>query len=83
MEKKYILSIDAGTSVVKTVIFNHSSSGISSFSNELKQKSPYPGWYEQYPDEIWDNVHSTIANALIVSLISPREISAIGITNQR
>ena len=36
MEKKYILSIDAGTSVVKTVIFNHSSSEISSFSKELK-----------------------------------------------
>lgn len=83
MEKKYILSIDAGTSVVKTVIFNHSSSEISSFSKELKQKSPYPGWYEQSPDEIWDNVHSTIANALIVSGISPREIAAIGITNQR
>lgn len=83
MEKKYILSIDAGTSVIKTVIFNHLSSEISSFSKELKQKSPYPGWYEQSPDEIWDNVHSTIANALIVSGISPREIAAIGITNQR
>jgi glycerol kinase len=83
MDKKYILSIDAGTSVVKTVIFNHASSEVISFSKELTQESPHQGWYEQSPDVIWDSVYSTMANALIVSGISPREIAAIGITNQR
>lgn len=83
LTKKYILSIDAGTSVVKTVIFNHSSSEVISFSKQLKQQSPHPGWYEQSPDEIWESVHSTMANALIVSGISPGEIAGIGITNQR
>ncbi|MEO3719323.1 glycerol kinase GlpK [Pediococcus acidilactici] len=83
MKQKYILSIDAGTSVVKTVIFNHASSEVVSFSRELSQESPHQGWYEQSPEDIWKKVYSSMANALIVSGISPKQIAGIGITNQR
>lgn len=83
MKQKYILSIDAGTSVVKTVIFNHASSEVVSFSRELSQESPHQGWYEQSPEDIWEKVYSSMANALIVSGISPKQIAGIGITNQR
>ncbi|MEE6712318.1 FGGY family carbohydrate kinase [Pediococcus acidilactici] len=81
--EKYILSIDAGTSVVKTVIFNHASSEVVSFSRELAQESPHQGWYEQSPEDIWEKVYSSMANALIISGISPKQIAGIGITNQR
>ncbi|AEV95590.1 glycerol kinase GlpK [Pediococcus claussenii] len=83
MSEKYILSIFAGSTSVRSTIFNHDGLQVISFKKDITPHIQHNGWYEQDAIEIWDAVSSTIANALIVSEIHPDQIASIGITNQR
>lgn len=81
--KKYILSIDQGTTSSRAIIFDHAGQAVGSAQREFTQIFPQAGWVEHHPIEIWNSVQSVIADALIDSNIKPAEIAAIGITNQR
>ena len=50
---------------------------------EFTQYFPKPAWVEQSPTEIWSTQIGVCAEALNINNISPEEIAAIGITNQR
>ncbi|HQN49402.1 MAG TPA: glycerol kinase GlpK, partial [Caldisericia bacterium] len=50
---------------------------------ELRQIYPNPGWVEHNPDEIWDSVLITIKKSLESLNLKPKDITSIGITNQR
>ena len=82
-EKKYILSIDEGTTSTRAVIFDHEGNKVIDSQKEFTQYFPEPGWVEHDANEIWNCVLSTIADAFIESGIKPSQISGIGITNQR
>jgi len=82
-EKKYILSIDEGTTSTRAVIFDHDGKKVIDSQKEFTQYFPQPGWVEHDANEIWTCVLSTIADAFIESGIKPAQISGIGITNQR
>lgn len=82
-EKKYILSIDEGTTSTRTIIFDKNGNKVADAQKEFRQYFPQPGWVEHDANEIWNAVLSTIANAFIESEIKPRQIVGIGITNQR
>ena len=81
--KKYILSIDQGTTSTRAIIFDQNSNIVSIANREIKQYYPKPGWVEQDANEIWLSVISTITQALVLKNILPNQIAAIGITNQR
>ena len=81
--KKYILSIDQGTTSTRAIIFDQNSNIVSVANKEIKQFYPKPGWVEQDANEIWLSVISTITQALVMKNILPNQIEAIGITNQR
>ena len=81
--KKYILSIDQGTTGSRAFIFDARGRVVSSAYQELKQYYPKPGWVEHDADEIWGSVDSVIRKAVILSGVDPKLIVAIGITNQR
>ncbi len=81
--KEYILSIDQGTTSTRAIVFDHQSNVVSMASQEITQYYPKPGWVEQDPREIWYSVSHTINQALLQKDISPKQIKAIGITNQR
>ncbi|HOO44463.1 MAG TPA: glycerol kinase GlpK, partial [Bacillota bacterium] len=81
--KEYVLSIDQGTTSTRVIIFDKNSQVISMTNEEITQYYPKPGWVEQDPDEIWLSVTSTINDALVKKNIHPKQIKAIGITNQR
>ena len=83
MEKKYIGAIDQGTTSTRFIIFDKSGTPISSSQVEHRQIFPKPGWVEHDPIEIWENTKYVIRNAIEKANISPCEIAAIGITNQR
>jgi len=51
--------------------------------SEFTQHYPHPGWVEHDPEEIWRVSLQVMAGALEDAAIAPRELSAIGITNQR
>ena len=80
---KYILSVDAGTSSSRAILFNKNGeiNGISQY--EFKQYYPKNGWVEHDPIEIWNTQIKAIKDVLIQSRISANRIYSIGITNQR
>lgn len=84
-EKKYILVVDQGTTGTRAMIFTHEGLPVKGgwAYTEHKQIYPKPGWVEHDPIEIWYNTKYVIKKVLEQTKIDPREIAAIGVTNQR
>ncbi|MEG4984982.1 glycerol kinase GlpK [Microcoleus sp. BR0-C5] len=83
MVKKYVAAIDQGTTSTRFIIFDRLGQRICSNQQEHQQIYPQPGWVEHNPDEIWQRTQSVIKNALEIGNIDPKDIAALGITNQR
>ena len=81
--KKYILSIDQGTTGSRAFVFDGLGRVKAQAYQEFKQYYPKPGWVEHDALEIWDSVKAVIKKAVKQSGIDPKKIAAIGITNQR
>jgi glycerol kinase len=81
--KKYILSIDQGTTGSRAFILDAQGRVVSSAYQEFKQYYPKPGWVEHDALEIWNSVETVIRRAVLQSRIGSKAIAAIGITNQR
>lgn len=83
MQKKYILSLDQGTSSSRAILFDKNQNIVGTEQQEFRQFYPKAGWVEHNPHEIWETQYLT-AKTLITKLrINPEEIAGIGITNQR
>ena len=83
MEKKYIISIDLGTTGNRVFCFDESGTPISSSYKEFTQHFPKPGWVEHDANEIWTSVLAVMAEVLNESNVGAEQIASIGITNQR
>ena len=83
MDKKYIISLDQGTTSSRAVIFDNDANVVEKVQKEFPQIYPQPGWVEHDPMEIYASQYSVMIEAIAKSGISPKDISAIGITNQR
>lgn len=79
----YIGSIDQGTTSSRFIIFNKAGEIISVGQKEHQQIYPQAGWVEHNPDEIWKNTQEVIGLALGKANLSAKDITAVGITNQR
>ena len=80
---KYVAAIDQGTTSTRFIIFDHGGNVIALDQQEHKQVYPKPGWVEHDPLEIWERTQDVIRGTLSKGNISPAEIAAVGITNQR
>jgi glycerol kinase len=80
---KYILALDQGTSSSRSIVFNAQGQLLATDQQELTQYFPQSGWVEHDALEIWQSQLQTARRAILKAGISPAEISAIGITNQR
>ncbi|MBP2642759.1 MAG: Glycerol kinase [Firmicutes bacterium] len=83
MSKKYILALDQGTTSSRAIVFDRESNIVSVSQKEFTQIFPKPGWVEHNAEEIWSTQIGVVAEVLAKSGISPQDIAAIGITNQR
>ncbi|WP_216827552.1 glycerol kinase GlpK [Alkalihalobacterium elongatum] len=83
MEKKYILSLDQGTTSTRAIIFNQQGEIVDVEQKEFTQIFPKPGWVEHNANEIWASVLSVISGVLLKTNIKAKDIAGIGITNQR
>lgn len=83
MSKKYILSLDQGTSSSRSFLFDSESNTIDSEQKEFKQYYPKASWVEHDPSEIWNSQINTAKDLINKLNIDPTEIGAIGIANQR
>ena len=79
----YVLAIDQGTTSSRAIIFDRNGKVIQTAQKEFTQYFPKPGWVEHDANEIWLSVVSVYMEAIVKSGISPSEVVAIGITNQR
>ncbi|SDL30148.1 glycerol kinase [Maridesulfovibrio ferrireducens] len=83
MTKKYVLSIDQGTTSSRAIVFNKKGDVVNVTQKEFTQIFPKSGWVEHDAMEIWSSVQSVVAEALAHPDISGSDIATIGITNQR
>ncbi len=81
--KKYILSIDQGTTSSRAILFNKKGELVASASKEVVLYYPHEGYVEADPIEIWSSVVDVINNVLIKANTTWSEIDSVGITNQR
>ena len=81
--KKYVLALDQGTTSSRTIVFDKKGRIVSKAQFEFEQIYPKTGWVEHNPYEILDSQLRSLSMALINGKINPKEIAAIGITNQR
>ena len=81
--KKYIMSIDQGTTSSRAILFNRQGEIVSSSQREIKMIYAQAGYVEQDADDIWTSVLATSAECIAIAEILPEEIESIGITNQR
>ncbi len=83
MNKKFILALDQGTTGSRAFLFDEKGGIVASDYKEFKQYFPKPGWVEHDAEEIWKSCADVIKGALSKARVSPKNIAAIGITNQR
>jgi len=79
----YILALDEGTTSARAILFDHDGAIRSVAQREIRQSYPKPGWVEHDPQEIWTSQMQVAAEALRQGRLRPRDLAAVGITNQR
>tara|TARA_B110000003_G_scaffold104040_1_gene106227 strand:+ start:292 stop:1764 length:1473 start_codon:yes stop_codon:yes gene_type:complete len=75
--------MDQGTTSSRAIIFDKKGRIVSVAQKEFKQIFPKPGWVEHNPDEIFSTQVDVTKKAITKINIKYKNISAIGITNQR
>ncbi len=81
--RKYLVSLDQGTTSSRAIVFDDYGKIVSSAQKEFKQIYPRAGWVEHDPEEIWESQYEVFKSAIGKSGVALSDISAIGITNQR
>lgn len=80
---KYVLALDQGTTSSRAIVFNHEGRVVASENQEFEQIYPQPAWVEHRPEDIWASQLAVAKRVLRDAGLSPSNIAAIGITNQR
>jgi glycerol kinase len=87
MSETFILAVDQGTSATKSVVFNTQGCIVAKAAQPLKSYFPQPGFVEQDPLEIYQNVLASVKECLIQyrQAVSNdlTKIKTCGISNQR
>ena len=81
--KNYVLSLDAGTTSSRAILFDQKGNQIAMAQQEFTQIFPKKGWVEHNPNEIWETQVNAVKKVLSKADISPEQVDSIGITNQR
>src|SRR3954466_13039140 len=79
----YILALDQGTTSSRAIVFDHDGVIRAVAQKEFTQMFPAAGWVEHDPGEIWASQIGVAVEALGRAQVRPKELAAIGITNQR
>ncbi len=79
----YILALDQGTTSSRVLLFDEEQNILAVNQREFSQIYPHEGWVEHDAMEIWSSQYGVMVELLAQTGISPKEIAAIGITNQR
>lgn len=83
MSNQFIIALDQGTTSSRAVLFNHTGTIVAITQQEFTQIFPKSGWVEHDPIEILTSQYVVLNSLIENNKISPADIAAIGITNQR
>ena len=81
--KKFIVSIDQGTTSSRVVLFDTKGNIKFISQYEFKQYFPKNGWVEHNPNEIWSTTLKALKQVIKKAKSLKGNILTIGITNQR
>ncbi len=81
--KRYILSLDQGTTSCRAILFDKEGRTIATGQKEFTQYFPQPGWVEHDAEEIFKTQVECIDECLKTAGVSGEEVACIGISNQR
>ena len=81
--KKFLLSIDQGTTSSRVILYNKKFKVIDAVQKEFKQYFPKNGWVEHDALEIWKDIKYLINKIIKRNKIKSINIFSIGIANQR
>ncbi|WP_308753292.1 glycerol kinase GlpK [uncultured Anaerotruncus sp.] len=79
----YVLALDQGTTSSRAILFDREQNIVGMAQKEFTQFYPKEGWVEHDPMEIYSSQYAVMMEVIAQSGVDAREISAIGITNQR
>jgi len=79
----HVLAIDQGTTGTTVMVFDAAGRVRGRAYSEFRQFYPKPGWVEHDAEEIWRVTQRVIGAALRSARLKPKDLAAIGITNQR
>lgn len=79
----YVGAVDQGTTSSRFIIFDRAGRIIATAQREHEQIYPQPGWVEHSPAEIWLRTSQVMEEAMQAAHLRPKDLAAIGITNQR
>ncbi|WP_408957724.1 glycerol kinase GlpK [Natrinema sp. 74] len=82
-DNTYVGAVDQGTTGTRFIVFDYGGQVVANAYEKHEQIYPEPGWVEHDPLEIWENTKAVIEQALGQAGISPDQLEAIGVTNQR
>jgi glycerol kinase len=84
---KYVLALDQGTTSSRAILFDHGGQIAATAQHEFRQIYPQSadatGWVEHDPFEILTSQLASAVEVLGKAQARPRDIAALGITNQR
>ncbi|MFX0139585.1 MAG: xylulokinase [Candidatus Hodarchaeota archaeon] len=81
MAQDLVCVIDAGTTGLRTMIFDTNGNEINRAYQEYQSYYPMPAWVEQDANDWWEAVCNT--SKQVLKKINPSDIVGIGVTNQR
>jgi glycerol kinase len=79
----YVLALDQGTTSSRAILFDEGGAIAAVAQKEFQQFYPQAGWVEHDPAEILSSQMSCAVEVLAQVSARPRDVAAIGITNQR
>src|SRR5438105_959422 len=79
----YILALDQGTSSSRAILFDRDAKPVAQAAVEFPQIYPQPGWVSHDPEAIWSSQLEAARRTIADARVTPADIAAIGITNQR
>src|SRR5579863_9198085 len=79
----YVLALDQGTTSSRAILFDRAGTIVAVAQKEFEQFYPQQGWVEHDPTEILASQLSCAVEVLGKAGARPRDVAAIGITNQR
>jgi glycerol kinase len=83
MSRSYILALDQGTTSSRAIIFDRRGRSQATARQEFAQSYPQPGWVQHDPEDLWQTTRLVALGAMAEANLTARNITAIGLTNQR